>query len=52
MTQEKIVMRMDCHLVLVLSELLDGIGRPRVVFEARYHKLLGKVVRTDFLREW
>ena len=32
-TQEQLVIRVDCHLVLVLPEILDGIGRPRVVLE-------------------
>ena len=32
-TQEEVVMRVNHHLILVLSEVLDRIGRPRVVFE-------------------
>ena len=51
MTQEEVIMRVDCHLVFVLPEVLDGISRPRVLFEARHHELLGEAVRSDFLRE-
>ena len=42
---------MDRHLVLVLPEALDVIGRPRVALEARHYELFGEAVRGDFLRE-
>ena len=45
-------MSVGCHLVLVLTEVLDGVGHSRVVFETWYHKLLEKVVRSDLLQEW
>ena len=45
-------MRVDRYLVLVLPELLDGIGPPRVALEARHNELFGGAVRGDFLREW
>jgi len=45
-------MRVDCHLVLVLSEVLDGIGRPRVALEVWHYELCEEMVRGDFLREW
>ena len=32
-TQEEIIMRIDRHLVLILLEMLDGIGHSGVVFE-------------------
>ena len=25
-TQEQVIMRVDCHLVLILTEVLDGVG--------------------------
>ena len=39
-------MRVDRHLVLVLTEVLDRIGCSRVAVEARHHELLRKVVRS------
>ena len=46
-TQKEVIVRVDCNLVQVLPEVLDGISR--VVFEARHYELLGEVVRSDFL---
>jgi len=37
--------RVDCHLVLVLSEVLDGISHPRVALEVRHYELFRKTVR-------
>jgi len=50
-TQEEVFMRVDHHLVLILPEVLDGIGRPRVVLEAWLPELLGEVVISDFRRD-
>ena len=44
-------MRVDRHLVLVLTKELDGVSCSRVVLEARHHELLGKAVRSDLLGE-
>ena len=38
-TQEVVIVRVDRHLVLVLPEALDVIGRPRVALEARHYEL-------------
>jgi len=38
-------MRVDHDLVLVLAKMLDGVGRSRVVFEARHHELLREAAR-------
>ena len=43
---------MDRHLLLVLSEVLDGITRPRVALEAWRDELFGEAVKDDFLQEW
>ena len=50
-TQEEVIMREDLHLVLILSEVLDEIGRPRVVLEVRHYELFKKTIRGDFLQE-
>jgi len=47
-TQEEVIMKVDRQLVLVLLEVLDVIGRPRVALEARHYELFGEVVRGDF----
>jgi len=47
--QEEVIVKVDCHLVLIPPEVLDGIGRPKVSLEIQYYELLGKVVRGDFL---
>jgi len=44
-------MRVDRHLVLVLTEVLDRVGRSRVALEARHHELLRETVRSDILGE-
>ena len=31
MTQERIIVRVDCHFILVLAEMLDKVNRSRVV---------------------
>jgi len=35
-TQEEVVVRENRHLLLVLSEVLDGISRPIVALEAQH----------------
>ena len=50
-TQEEVIVRVDCHLVLVLSEVLDGIGRHIVALKARHYELFGEAMRGDVLRE-
>ena len=45
-------MRVGRHLVLVLSEVLDRIGRLIIAFEARHDELFEEAMRGDFLREW
>ena len=47
-TQEMVIVRVNRHLILVLQEVLDRIGRPRVALEARHYELFGEVVRGDF----
>ena len=37
-------------LSIVLTELMDGVNRSRVVVEAWHHKLLPKVVRSSLLK--
>ena len=44
-------MRVYCHLVLILTEVLDGVGRSRIALEARHHELLREAVRSDILEE-
>jgi len=51
-TQEEVIVRVDRHLVLVLPEVLDEIGDPRVALEDWHYELFGDAVRGDFLREW
>jgi len=41
-TQEEVIMRVERHLILVLPEVLDGIGHPRVALEARHDELFGR----------
>ena len=48
-TQEEVIIIVDRHLVLVLSEVLHMIGRPRVALEARHYELFRKTVRGNFL---
>jgi len=48
MTQEKVIVKVDRYLILVL-EVLNGIGRPRVALEAQHYELFGEAVRGDFL---
>jgi len=50
-TQNEVIVRVYCHLVLVLPEV-HGINCPRVALEARHHELFREAVRGDFLREW
>jgi len=49
MTQEQVVVRVDCYLVLVLTDVLDGVSHSRVALEAQHHKLLWEAVRSGFL---
>ena len=50
-TQEQVIVRVSHHLVLVLMEMLDGVGRSRAALEARHHELFRETVRSDILRE-
>jgi len=49
-TQEQVIVKVDHHLVLVLTEVLDGVSRSRVGLEAPYHELHREAVRSDILR--
>ena len=42
---------MNLHLVLVLMEVLDGVGRSRITLEALYHEFLREAVRSDIFGE-
>ena len=42
-------MRVDRHLVLVLTELLDGVNHSRVALETQHHELLQEMVKSDLL---
>ena len=48
---EKVIMRVDHHLILVVPKMLDGVGRFGVKVEARHHELPREMVSIDFLRE-
>jgi len=50
-TQVQVVVRMNRHLVLILTEVMDGVDCSGVAFEARHHKLLREAVRSDLLGE-
>jgi len=41
----------DRYIILVLAEMLDGVGRSRVVFETWHHELLREAMRGDYLGE-
>ena len=51
MTDCGVVVRVNHHLVPVLTEVLDGVGCSRGAFETRHHELLWKVVRNDLFEE-
>jgi len=42
--QEEVTVKMARRLILVLSEVLDGIDRPRVAIEAQHYEVFGKAV--------
>ena len=44
-------MRMDRHLIRVLTEVLDRISCSQVPLKAQHHELLRKGVKSDILRE-
>jgi len=46
---EVVIMRLDCHLILKMSKILERIGRSGVEVEARHHKLPQKMMGHDFL---
>ena len=48
-THEEVVVRVNCHLDLISSEVLDGVGHSGVAIEARYHELLREPVGCDLL---
>jgi len=52
LAQEAVVVRVDCHLVLVLPKMLDGVGGSCVAVEAWYYEFLREAMRDEFLREW
>ena len=52
MTLECIIIRLnDWYLILVSVEMLDGVGRSRVVFETWHHELLWEGMTSDFFGE-
>jgi len=51
LTHEIIIVGVDHYLDLIGSKVLDGFGRSDVVIEARYYKLLWKVMRRELLRK-
>ena len=50
-TPKPVIMRVDRHLVLVLTEVLDWVGCSQVAFEARRHELLREAIRSYLLGE-
>ena len=44
-------MRVGRHLVLVLTEVLDGVDHSRVALETRHHELSREMVGGDLLGE-
>ena len=53
-TEKKVVVRVDCHLILVLPEVMDGINHSGIVFEARIAicELLQEAAKSDLFRKW
>jgi len=49
--QAAIFVGVNHHLVLVLSKMLDRVGRSGVAVEAWHYEFLREVVRDDFLQE-
>jgi len=41
----------NCHLDLIGSEMLDGIGYFGIAVETRYHELLQELMGCDFLQK-
>ena len=50
-TEEEVIVRIDCHLVLKLAKMKEGVGGSRVMVEGGHHKLQ-KTECGDFVRQW
>ena len=48
--REQVVVGVDNHFVLELSDMKKGVGRSRVTVKGGHHKFLQKSERGDFLR--